>query len=454
MDTAVTIILLAEAALAWLLFRSLSATGRDADVKDSARETSESVRRDGTSQVAGLIFGTLLPLLLITAAFAVRACLLDYETTDYQWFLTKWVDYFRDNGGFAALRNSVGNYNIPYLYFLAFFSYLPVRDLYLIKLLSILFDVILAYACGRLVLNAGGKRTGGTVCFFAVLFLPTVIANSAKWAQCDSMYVSLAVLAAAVAIGDDGRREARQILAMALLACSFGFKLQAVFIMPVFVVIWAWKKYRWVYFAVFPLTYLLLILPAVILGRPLSDALMLYADQAGTVGTALNYNSPSMTAFMKSVTDTASASTLCLVLAFFVMFLLMGIGIRSRRKLGGGSMTDIILLNVMLIPFLLPHMHDRYFYLADCLTVVFACLYRRSDSSAAQDALPLALRALPAVFMQFGSLICYIAYFNSYYARIGRIVLTSDRGAAAVIIAAAIVAADLLRCFADTGTAN
>ena len=65
--------------------------------------------------------GWVISVLLILLAFAIRAYVFDYETLDYRDFLTKWVDYFRQNGHFAALRNSVGNYNIPYLYFLAFF---------------------------------------------------------------------------------------------------------------------------------------------------------------------------------------------------------------------------------------------------------------------------------------------------------------------------------------------
>ena len=42
-------------------------------------------------------------------------------------------------GGFAAVKLPIGNYNAPYLYFLAAISYLPIPDLYLIKLFSILF---------------------------------------------------------------------------------------------------------------------------------------------------------------------------------------------------------------------------------------------------------------------------------------------------------------------------
>ena len=43
-----------------------------------------------------------------------------------------------------AVSPAVGDYNVPYLYFMAFISYLSAPDLYLIKLFSIIFDVILA----------------------------------------------------------------------------------------------------------------------------------------------------------------------------------------------------------------------------------------------------------------------------------------------------------------------
>ena len=61
-------------------------------------------------------------ILLLAGAFVLRGAALDYQTLDYQNFLTRWVDFFRDNGGFRALAYPVGNYNIPYLYFLALFS--------------------------------------------------------------------------------------------------------------------------------------------------------------------------------------------------------------------------------------------------------------------------------------------------------------------------------------------
>ena len=230
-------------------------------------------------------------LLLLALAFAARGAVFSYETLDYQGFLTKWVDFFRTNGHFRALRHSVGNYNIPYLYFLALFSLSSIRDLYLIKLLSTLFDVLLAWSAMRLLARFTKKSGVLIACFFTVLLLPTVFLNSAVWAQCDSSYTALAVLAVALALED------KPVRSMLCIALAFGFKLQAVFVMPVFAVLWMYGKFSWKHFLLFPAFYVALVLPAVLLGRPFWDTVTLYFSQTGSIGSALNYNSSSIFAF-------------------------------------------------------------------------------------------------------------------------------------------------------------
>ena len=75
-------------------------------------------------------------LLPIGLAIVLRVLCLDHVTYDYRDFLSQWAAFFRDNGGFAAIKQPIGDYNVPYLYFMAAISYLPVPDLYAIKLFS------------------------------------------------------------------------------------------------------------------------------------------------------------------------------------------------------------------------------------------------------------------------------------------------------------------------------
>lgn len=364
------------------------------------------IRRSGCIKTAAQ-WSVIVTLLL--AAFVPRLLALKYETLDYQDFLARWVEFFRSNGGFRALRESVGNYNIPYLYFLALFSYLPIRDLYLIKLLSIFFDVLLAWGVMRLVgrLTDDPLRRIGS--FFAVLFLPTVFLNGAVWGQCDSIYVALAVLALA------DMMDGRPIRAIVLLALSFGFKLQAVFILPVFALFIFTEKLKWRHLPVFPLTYLLLVLPAVIAGRPFADTLLLYFKQTGSVGSGLNYNSPSVFGLFRHLEPTPWMSTTAVFAALLFMAALLLVCLFLRERLDDRLILTAAVLLVVGIPFLLPHMHDRYFFAADILSLALAF------------GVPL-LAPVPAL-VQFASLLGYYAYLVKRY------LLLMDHGARALILA-------------------
>lgn len=141
---------------------------------------------------------------LIAGAFVIRGLCMSHVTLDYEDFLSQWVDYYRLNGGFAALGDKIGNYNLPYLYFLAFFSYIGVNDLYLIKALSIVFDVILAWGAMQLIGVYTASSAKRLTAFFLVLYWPTVILNGAYWGQCDSIYTAFAVISIYLALRSRG----------------------------------------------------------------------------------------------------------------------------------------------------------------------------------------------------------------------------------------------------------
>ncbi len=337
----------------------------------------------------------LVTIIALGLAFALRASYLNFRSGDYNTFLIKWVDFYRQSGGFKGLGTSVGNYNLPYLYALSLFSYSSINDLYLIKLLSITFDVVLAFGMMKLAgvfTRSPARRLGA---YLVTLLLPTVIINSAKWGQCDSIYVAFAVLALWLILTD------RPKLSMVMMALSFGFKLQAIFIMPVFLVMLFAKRIKIWDFLVFPATYLVLILPAVIAGRPVLDAFTLYYDQAGTVGSGLNYNSPSIFALFRNIENASSASAVAVALAFFFVIAILLWTFFRRKNLNNESLLFVSLLFVVGIPLLLPHMHDRYFYMADVLILITAVIY-------------LGFAPL-TVFVSFASIICYYAYFNLQY---------------------------------------
>lgn len=328
-------------------------------------------------------------------AFVIRASLLDFESGDYLTFLAPWTQFFRDNGGFAALRYSLGNYNPPYMYFLALFSYFDISELYLIKLLSVLFDVLLAWACMKLLGLYTGSRAKLLGVFLAVLFLPTVVINGAYWAQCDSIYAFFGIYA--LYLGLRGRGCA----SMVSLAACLAFKLQAVFIIPVFFILLLAKKLRWRQLLVFPAAYIVFMLPALLAGRPFVETMTLYFAQAGTVGDAMNYNAPSLTSMFQWSGNTESWSTLLIAAAFALVLASYAVAAVKRRELDDTVFLGFALLLAMGIPYLLPHMHDRYFFISGVLALVLAFRDRRF--------FPIPLLA------ELASLHCYYAYFVRYY---------------------------------------
>ena len=339
---------------------------------------------------------------LFAAAFAftalalvIRASLLDFESGDYLTFLAPWTQFFRDNGGFAALRYSLGNYNPPYMYFLALFSYFDISELYLIKLLSVLFDVLLAWACMKLLGLYTGSRAKLLGVFLAVLFLPTIVINGAYWAQCDSIYAFFGIYA--LYLGLRGRGCA----SMVSLAACLAFKLQAVFIIPVFFILLLAKKLRWRQLLVFPAAYIVFMLPALLAGRPFVETMTLYFAQAGTVGDAMNYNAPSLTSMFQWSGNTESWSTLLIAAAFALVLASYAVAAVKRRELDDTVFLGFALLLAMGIPYLLPHMHDRYFFISGVLALVLAFRDRRF--------FPIPLLA------ELASLHCYYAYFVRYY---------------------------------------
>lgn len=343
----------------------------------------------------------------LCAAFASRVYFFSYRSGDYNTFLSLWVQFFRDNGGFAALSQSVGNYNFPYLYFLALFSYIGIDDLYLIKLLSVSFDVVMAFAVMKLTGLFTDSLPRRLAAYLLTLLLPTVVLNSSMWGQCDSIYAAFAVLFLWLALS--GRPKA----SMVCLALSFGFKLQAVFIIPVCLVLLFAKKLKFTDLLIFPLTYLILILPAVIAGRPIADAFLLYYDQAETVGKALNYNSPSVYALINRDINASPASVAGIAAAFAYLFMIYLLTWFRRRNLTNESIFFVTLLIVIGVPYLLPHMHDRYFYMADVFTLIPAVLYA-------------GYIIIPAL-TSFASFICYYWYLKSDY------LYPSSYGAAALL---------------------
>ncbi|MFE7527236.1 glycosyltransferase 87 family protein [Kitasatospora sp. NPDC057542] len=353
----------------------------------------------------------------VASALLVRFLLLDRVSSDWFYFLGPWYRYITEQGGFRALGNArFSDYNVPYLYLMAALTYLPVPALAGVKCLSILFDLALAACAYRIVsLGAPHRPRRALAAAVVVLFLPTVVINSGWWAQADAIFTAFLVGSVLHLL------RGRPWWACALFGIALAFKLQAVFLFPLLLVAVLTRRMPWRCLLAVPAAYLVLDVPALLLGADPWQLLTVYARQTGTYQD-LTLNSPSVYQFVSVPYGESDPVRRTGVLVAGVLVLtLVGLVVRAVRRTGGAqapwrgaepgspaagdgrpglSGTGILLLAALFaiaVPFLLPSMHERYFYVADVLSVLVA--FRR----------PRRLWYLP-VLVQLSSLGSYLKF--------------------------------------------
>ena len=326
-----------------------------------------------------------------------RIGMLDFVTADYVSFLAPWVDMFRE-GGFATLGENVGDYNLLYQYALLLIANIPLHDLYLIKLLTIIFDYALALA----MMQAAGyfaSEKAKTPVFLIVTALPTVLINGACWGQCDTVYVCFIVLSLYLV------KTKRPELSAAMLALAFAFKLQTIFFFPIVLLGLIHGEYKPKHALVFAAAYLVTMIPALLAGRPFMDALSVYANQSmGQYYDRLTYNAPNLYTFFPMLgfsnsqeytwmryiegvdkdalnpylteflmpTLQNAALYACVLLTLLVVFYWL----THAKEVTPDMTLDLALFFAIFLPFVMPKIHERYFFLADMLSILYAARYR------------------------------------------------------------------------------
>ena len=335
--------------------------------------------------------------LLAAAAMLARVAMLDFVTADYRAFLSGWIEAFRQ-GGARMLAENVGDYNLIYQYFLLIVSRLPFKDLYMIKWFSVAFDYALALGMMRAAGHYGGEKAKLPV-LALMLVIPTVLLDGACWGQCDSVYVFFIVMSLYFLETD------RPVFSAAMLAVSFAFKLQTIFFFPIVLLGLIHGRYKLRHAAVFALTYVLTLAPAVLCGRPPLDALMVYVNQSmNQYYHRLVYGAPNLYIFFPLMElNTKPAFTwlrnikgidadglseyldmdlfpdlqhAALYACVMLTLILVIYWLMHYREVTPDMTLDMALLFAIFLPFVMPKMHERYYALADMLSVLYAVRHR------------------------------------------------------------------------------
>ena len=314
----------------------------------------------------------LIFVVAITAfGIAIHLCGIDFQSDDYVSFLFPWWVEIEESG-LWGLATQVGNYNIPYQIITYLFTLTPLGPLYSYKALSIVFDFVLALSAALLVYSFDSKKSHlKPVLTYGLVFCSmTVVLNSSFWAQCDSIYVSFILLSICFL------KKEKNINSFVMLGIAFSFKLQAVFILPVFLFYYVCtRKTSILHFLIIPAVDFVMCLPAIILGRNPLDIITIYAEQTD-YGKLIQMNCPNIYAFICDGNDMYNYF-LFKTLSIFLTVAILGAGlcmlIYKRTDL---SDTQNFLLasiwTVFTCIMFLSSMHERYAYLLDILTIIYA----------------------------------------------------------------------------------
>jgi Gpi18-like mannosyltransferase len=303
----------------------------------------------------------LLALLMILAGLTARVIGLGFISLDMS---VSFQDWYRKMAqyGLQSLREPFFGYTPPYLYllWLATLTRGILPEVVSIKLISIVFDLLNAWLVYRIVRIKARQGPLPVLAAAGFLLLPTVWINSAWWGQADALYTCF-LLACVYFLMQN-----RPFEAMIALGFSFSIKAQAAFLGPLILLLILRRKIPWYYLALIPVVYLVVILPAAWAGAPLLGLLTVYQGQAGTF-QVLSKNAPNLYVFTP---DRLYLPILVSGLLLTVAVLLIWAYIYARRirEFNPSIILLCALASAALAPFVLPKMHDRYFYLADVLS--------------------------------------------------------------------------------------
>jgi Gpi18-like mannosyltransferase len=292
-------------------------------------------------------------------AFYLHAICWATVPPDLKLYLFPWYKHILDYGPVAAFAEPFSNYTPTYLYLLAAVSLAdPVLSpLAVIKLLSLAGTAFLAAALADLLgaLGTDPKRA------FLIFVLPTAVLNAALLGQCDALWAGSCVLAVAAMI------RGRTTAALVWCGVAIAFKAQSAFIAPFVIgglIGWRTPLWRW---AIPPVVFVGLMLPAWLIGWPAQDLALVYVRQVQFFEFPGNLANP-------WIWGTQYAPELAQRLYPFGYAAAAGAALAIGALAAGSirkprAMLALALISAMAMPFLLPKMHERYMFLADVLAL-------------------------------------------------------------------------------------
>lgn len=303
-------------------------------------------------------------IILLGISIYLRVQYSSWASGDMSSFLIRWYNQLDDHPISISLGRRFSNYTPPYLYLMALATLTSgfLSKVAAIKLISIVFDAYAAWIVFRIIRL---RYPDGFMPYFAgavYLSLPSILINSSVWGQADSIYTAFLLTCVYFLLKE------MPLTAVLFFALAVAFKQQALFLAPFLLVLTLKKKIPWYSFVLVPVVYVILVAPTVFLGRSWQDVLTIYFSQASG-GKALSRNAANPYIFI-SREMYASLIKPSLIAGSLAILAWVGLTWRFIKRLNPKIMLFLALISAGLAPFVLPKMHDRYFYPADALSLI------------------------------------------------------------------------------------
>jgi Gpi18-like mannosyltransferase len=284
-----------------------------------------------------------------------------------------------------------------------------MEAMYLVKLLSVAGTAFAAYALADLIKTCGGQHKWAVLLFV----LPSAVINAALLAQCDALWAAACVLAVSAMV------RGRTVSSLVWCGVAVAFKAQSVFIAPFIIGALIGRRaplWQWIIPA---LVFVGLMLPAWLAGWPAWELAMVYPAQPSWIPFPGRLANPWMFATVyasEGAKDFYWVGFAAVAAASVVIAALTSTSVRNPR-----AMVLLALLSSLALPFFFPKMLERYFLLADLLSLALALSYRTRST------------IFIAVAVQLASSLSLLTYMYFYYWPYPTLVATAMSTAALVL---------------------
>ena len=341
----------------------------------------------------------LCVLFALLLSAGIRYFCLDYKSDDYLSYYYVWWEHYRDLGFVDGMGTMPVDYYVPFNLLLAASAALGIVPRYSILIVSSLADYGIGYYAMRLVQLFRGRKEDGAsgkdflpvLTGLVMVFLPPLWLNGAMWKQCDSVYVLFCLMAAYYVLCRKNRT------AWICLGIAFTIKLQAVFLLPFFILLYLIRgdlKIRG--FLAVPAAYLLAGLPAILCGASPGEIYRTYFAQL-SVHPTMAEAFPNI--YNLYIDDYRMFGSIAVFFTTGIFVLSAAYFYYRRKRLSQKLWLLIAAWCVWTCPMFLPNMRERY----DLMAVVFLSAI----------AVGIEHKLLPlAIFLTISSTICHVRYLQ------------------------------------------